>query len=406
MSQFSYKVRDSQGELLSGMLQAANLEEAGRRLRGEGKFIVALKPAAGRADGAKRVRDPRRLRVNRAEVATFTHQLAVMVDTGVPLSEALQAAAEQTLDENFKLVLDEVCQQVQAGNALSVTLARYPRAFPPVMISLLRASEASGSMGSMLERLARHLEKDLATRRKIRGALTYPGVMMVMVVGVTIFLLTFVMPRFVGIYDSRGATLPWATAMLMDLSASLMSYWHLYLLGLAGIWAVLWAVLRTAPGRHGFDYIKLHTPVIGPLFQKLYLARGCQTMGTLLNAGVPVLDMIEITRETTRNVYFERLWDSVDDRLRKGAQLSEAIIDSPLIPRSVAQMIFAGEKSGRLGQVMERVAKFSEEAFDEQVAQSTRYIEPAMIVVMGAIIGFVAIAMLLPIFQISSVVSG
>ncbi|MFA9476881.1 type II secretion system F family protein [Phycisphaerales bacterium AB-hyl4] len=404
MSQFSYKARDNRGEMLTGILQATSLEEAGRRLRGEGKFVVDLKPA--RDGAAARKRDPRRIRVNRADVASFTHQLAVMVDTGVPLSEALQAATDQTADENFRAVLEDVCQQVQAGNALSATLARYPRTFPPVMISLLRASEASGSMGPMLERLAKHLEKELATRRKIRGALTYPGVMMVMVLGVTLFLLTFVMPRFVGIYDTRGVTLPWATAFLMDASHSLMHYWYYYLIGLIAVTVGLVSFGQTTPGRYTYDWLKLHTPVIGPLFHKVYLARGCQTMGTLINAGVPVLDMIEITRETTRNVYFDRLWKDIDDRLRRGVQLSEAMMDSPLVPRSVSQMIFAGEKSGRLGRVMERVATFTEEAFDEQIAQSTRYIEPAMIIVMGAIIGFVAIAMLLPIFQLSSVVAG
>lgn len=258
----------------------------------------------------------------------------------------------------------------------------------------------------MLDRVSGYLSKEMQTAKKIRGALTYPAFMLGMVILVTTFLLVFVLPRFAGIYQARDTALPMPTQILLGLSGSLMNQWHLWLGGIIMGVAGVYFAAGTPAGQRFYDYMKIHTPIIGPLFNKLYLTRGCRTMGTMVSAGVPILDMIEIVREVTNNALYEDLWTDADNRLRQGAQLSDSLFDSPLIPRSVAQMVYSGERSGRIGDVMERIAEYTENDFDEQIKTTTSLIEPVMTAAMGVIIGFVAIALLLPIFSIGKVVSG
>jgi type IV pilus assembly protein PilC len=415
MARFSYKVRDGAGELATGVIAAGALEEAAQLLRGEGKFVVKLAPAKKTEISAHDSADEvsggvtsggKRKRIKRAEVITFVHQMAVMVDTGVPLSEALECVADQALNENFKKVLNDVAEQVNAGNDFSSALEAHPKVFPSVMVSLMQASEVSGTMGMMLERVSSYLGKELATAKKIRGALMYPAFMLLMLIGVTVFLLTFVLPRFAAIYQSRESALPAPTQLLITLSDTIIYQWYMILGGLVAA-VVGWRLFaRSSIGRYAIDSAKLHMPVIGPLFNKLYITRACRTMGTMIAAGVPILDMVSISRNVTHNRLFQNLWDDVDEKLRRGSQLSDALFASPLIPRGVSQMVYSGEKSGRLGPVMEKIAEFTETEFDEQVKVSTQFIEPALIGAMGIIVGFVAIALLLPIFTIGRVVSG
>lgn len=406
MSRFMYRSRDAQGELVTGVVQAATVEEAGRMLRGEGKVVVNLEPAE---DGGNTTqRSPALIGggVKRQQVITFVHQLAVMLETGVPLSEALHCILEQVEHEAFRAVLEDVTQHVQAGGQLSAALARHPQVFPHIMLSLIRASEASGTMGTMLERVSRYLAYEQAILKKVRGAMTYPAIVFVLVIAVTLFLLTFVLPQFTELYATRGAALPGPTRALMSVSDALLGYWYAWVAGAAGLGLLFVFGRRTVTGRRVIDYAKLNTPLFDRLFTKLYIARACRTMGIMLNAGVPILEMIAVVKQVTRNVYYEELWDAVDERLRQGSQLSDAMLSSPLVPRAVGQMIHSGEKAGRLSQVVERIAEYTEEEFDQQVKQTTQFIEPALVCVMGGIIGFVAIALLLPILSASQVVAG
>ena len=406
MAKFKYKARDGRGELITGVLSAGSAEEAGRMLRADGKFIVkieatkdapAFNPDEQAVTGGK---------IKRHEVITFAHQLAVMVDTGVPISEALECVGQQSENPAFRAVIKDISDQVQAGNDLSGALRAHPKVFPPVMTSLIRASEVSGTMGRMLERISTYLSKEMQTAKKIRGALTYPAFMLLMVIGVTSFLLVYVLPNFAGIYQSRGTSLPAPTQLLLTLSDSLTGQWHLWVGGIMMSVAGIYFAQGTEAGRRAIDYLKLNIPIIGPLFNKLYLTRGCRTMGTMVAAGVPVLDMIDIVKEVTNNSLYVELWNDADTRLREGSQLSDTLFDSPLIPRSVAQMVYSGERSGRIGDVMERIAEYTESDFDEQIKTTTGMIEPLMTAAMGLIIGFVAIALLLPIFSVGKVVSG
>ena len=429
MAQFQYKARDGQGRLSEGTVAAPSASQAGAILRGQGMFVIGVQEAVGKAVKAARHNKAQtstkpaakartgdddddweptvgRQKIRRQDVITFAHQLAVMVDTGVAISEALSCCADQSESDGFRKVLQEVADEVRGGRELSAALAMHEKVFPSVMVSLVRASELSGTMGRMLDRISKYMAKEAVTSRKIKSALTYPAIMITAVLIITSGLLLFVLPRFASIYSNRGAALPAPTQFLLGLSDSVQNYWWAYLMGIAAMIFTVVLGFTTETGRRVVDHLKLNTPIIGSLFRKLYVTRSMRTMGTMLEAGVPILDMIPITRSVTNNSQFDELWDEVDNRLRNGSQLSAPFFSSDLIPRSVAQMVFAGEKSGRLGDVMYKVAEYTEEEFDEEVKAATSYIEPAMVVTLGAIIGFVAIALLLPIFQVSKVASG
>jgi len=274
------------------------------------------------------------------------------------------------------------------------------------MTSLIRAAEVSGTLGQMLDRISEYMSKEMRTTKAIKGAMLYPAFMVLMTIGVTIFLMAFVLPKFSSIYSAKGQALPVPTQVLMAMSAALVDYWQYWLMGsVASIAGLIWFA-RTPTGSRFFDWLKLSVPVVRDLFTQLYVTRSCRTLGTMINAGVPMLDAVEITKLVTSNRYYEDMWTEVDQSLRQGMQLSDPLYKSTLMPRSVVQMIRSGEKSGRLGQVLARVAEFTEEEFDRAVKSMTQFIEPVMIVVMGSMIGFVAISLLLPIFSVGKVASG
>jgi len=408
MARYLYKARDSRGETVSGVVDAVSDSAAGAKLREEGKVIVSLREVRdGEFEDAPTMSLTQHARrVKRDDVIYFSHQMAVMVETGVPLGEALDSLTQQTDSPHFRAVMEDVTSNVQAGASLSSSLARHPRVFPDIMVSLLEASEASGTMGEMLERISTYLSKERATMKKVRGAMMYPAFMLAMAIGVTMFLVMFVMPRFASIYGNRGAALPLPTRVLLGTSNFMTHYWWAWGSGLVVAIVTLVWFSRTPGGRIVFDRLKLSTPIIGPMMRQLYLTRAMQTMGTMVAAGVPMLDMIAITRRVTQNVLYEELWDEVDERLRHGQQLSDPLSESDLIPRSISRMIASGEKAGRLGQVMQKIASFTEADFDESVIRATQFIEPVMVSVMGVIIGGVAVSLLLPVFSIGKVMAG
>jgi len=345
-------------------------------------------------------------KIKRPLVIDFANQLAVMVDTGVPLGEAMACVHRHCEDPKFRNVLGDVSQRVQAGQPLSEALAAHPQAFPAVMTSLLRASEATGTMGAMLLRVADYLTNEYEAIRKVRGAMMYPACMIAMCMGVTIFLLIYVLPKFADIYANRGATLPAPTRALMAISEFLVGYWPYWTTGVIGLLIALLVWARSPMGRGQVDWLKINVPVFGPLFRKFYLSRACRTLSLMVQAGVPLLDTIAIVRGVTPNKCFNQLWDNSDNALRTGHQLSEVMLHSDLIPGSTGQMVLAGEKSGQLGEVMGRVADFQEREMANAIQQATQFIEPAMIVTMGSIIGFIAIALLIPIFSVGRVMAG
>ncbi len=343
--------------------------------------------------------------VKREELIYFTMQLSIMVDTGVPLSDALTSLSEQAFSDTYVAVLKSIVHDVTGGKDFSATLERFPRIFPKYYVSLVRASEASGTMGGMLKKLAEYLVSQRETTKKVTGALIYPGFMLVMSIAVTLFLLTAVLPKFTAIFASRKAALPMPTQVLMAVSHSLMGYWYWWVVGAAVVFGGSTLFLRTEVGQRTSDWLKLHVPIFGPMFHKLYLSRALSTMGTMISSGVQMLDCLTIVKEVAGNHYYVLLWEEVRVKVQNGAQLSEPLLKSPLVPKSVAQMISSGEKTGELPNVLNRISSYMEEDLKTAIKTATQFIEPVMIGVMGILIGGVAIAMLMPILTISRVMA-
>jgi type IV pilus assembly protein PilC len=409
-STFTFKARDASGEIITGQVSASSAGEVGARLRAEGKFVLAIEDGAMRG-GAELNREQLRRseaakRVRREDVIGFCQQLSVMLETGVPIAEALDAFCAQARRREFSVVLGSLRADICAGEPLSLAMAKWPRVFPSMVVSLMKASEASGTMSMMLGRVGDYLSKERRAARQIKGALAYPGFMMLAGLVMTGFLMAFVLPRFAKIYEARSATLPRPTKILLSVSDFVVHEYLLYgpVVAIASIACFFW--MRHASGRRFRDWCKLHLPVLRGMFSQLYITRASRTMATLLAAGVNVLDIIDICRGVTNNVYYDVLWRDMERGIRDGRQISDAVVNSRLIPSNVASMIVSGERSGRLANVMERIAEFSEQELDNAVKHATSFIEPVMIMFMGIVVGGVAMALLLPIFSMSKVVSG
>ncbi len=354
-------------------------------------------------------------RVKQTELILFTTQLAVMLDSGVVLSDALDAIAKQAEFGAFKTVITDVCERVKGGDNFSKALAEYPRVFSPMFISMVRASEASGRAVEMLRVLSGYLAFESETRKRIKGALTYPFIMALMAVAATGTLMFFVLPRFMKIYESRGAALPKLTQILVWLSKTLGDFQVMTVLVtiviLTGVALYYWA--GTVTGRRVIDFIKIRTPVLGTMFIDTVVTRSMRIMSTMVNTGVNLLEAIEVMQGSCDNYYFQELWAGADRKIRDGYQLSEAIQISlgdeggqaQLIAPGIIQMLRAGEKSGKLGEVCDKISVFYEKKLEASIKSVMALVEPLMITILGAIIGTIAIALLLPVFRISSVIA-
>jgi type IV pilus assembly protein PilC len=349
-------------------------------------------------------------RVRAGDLILFTTQLAVMLDSGVVLSEALDAIAQQAGDARFQAVILDISKRVKSGDTFSKALSQYPHAFNTMFTSMVKASEASGKMVEMLNVLTGYLTFESDTRKQIKGALTYPFIMVLMAIAATGTLMFFVLPRFMRIYSSRGASLPKLTQVLVGVSKILGNFELMTVLITTAILGggLLWYSARTTTGRRIFDGLKIHTPVIGTMFSDMVVTRSMRIMATMVNTGVRLLDAVRVIQGAVDNYYFQRLWTEVDERIQDGYQLSESILlaeGSDLISPSVIQMLRAGEKSGRLGEVCDKVSIFYQKKLEASIRTTMTLIEPLMITILGAIIGTIAIALLMPVFRVSSVIA-
>jgi len=403
MMSFAYTARDSAGQLLSGTLAAESADQASSDLRAQGKYPTSLTQTDQIKVSTRTANTG--VKIARAELIQFSTQLAIMSETGVTLTEALGCMLAQQPRISVAKLLEDLSTQVQGGMDFSAALSRHPRTFPRLYIALMKAGERSGMLGQMLTRANAYLRDEHETVRRVKGALTYPAIMLTFAILTTTFLLAFVLPKFTLIYASKGASLPVPTQILMALSNALVHNWPSILCTIIGAIIVGNLYLQTAVGARQWYWLQLHLPLMGSMFRKLHLSRGMRMIGTMAGAGVGLVDCVATANELCDNVYFRELWDEVSEKIQAGKQMSEPLSQSNLVPRSIAQMINSGEKGGKLAFVMEQVAGFSEQELKETITELTRYIEPLMIIVMGFIIGGVALALMLPIFTISRVVA-
>lgn len=394
---YQYKARDPLGRLHQGAIEAATEADALQLLTRDGFQGVEL--AEGDEDDIPPL-FPRR--VSRTDLLYATNQMAVMVDTGITLSAALQGILEQEQNPTLKRVLQDLKRAVEGGEDFSTALARHPKYFDQTYVALIRASEATGTLGPMLERITGYLRKEIETRGKVRAAMAYPTVMLVLATGVTIFLLTFVMPKFTPLFSRKGIQLPAMTRVMMAVSEAMLNYWYLWIAAAAAL--VLGFVLgkRTGPGRQAWDWLRIHLPLLGPMNRKVTISRSIRTLGTMISSGIPMLEALHLSSAVSGNFHYEALWKMVAEKVTGGSQVCEALAGSPLFPPMLVQMIAAGEQTGRLGPVLERVSNYYDQEVETSLKSVTSLIEPLMITVMGGVVGSIGMSLLLPIFSLSS----
>lgn len=407
MPEYRFQARLSSGQIQAGTMTADSAQAAAAALRNQGHHVVQIQPLKnGLADVGKKFSEALNYSSgpSQKDILDFTTQLAVMIRAGISLRAALDGIADQTSNPKFKKILTSIKNDVESGKQFSEAIARYPKLFNPLYINMVRASEMAGSFATMLDRIAAYISQQLETKKMVVGASIYPGIIATMAIGVTVFLLTFVLPRFESVFAGKEAILPWPTVFLMGASDFLMNYWWALIIGLVAGGVLLLFFLKTEIGMLWFDKGKLTIPLFSRMFRALYVSRSLHTMGELLNAGVPMLDTIAITGDISGNLLYKKMWRNVYASVKQGKKVVTTLQKSTLLPKSVVQMISAGEESGRLGEVLEEISTYYQKTLRDAIKAVTGMIEPIMIVLMGSIVGFIAMAIILPIFKMSNMV--
>lgn len=409
MPQYRYQARHSSGQIQVGVLAADNAGTAAATLRSQGHHVLQLVPVQNSASQLQRSvlkainysSGP-----GQKDILDFTTQLAVMIRAGISLRAALDGIADQVSNVKFRRILMSIKTDVESGKQFSEAITKYPKLFGPLYVNMVRASEMSGSFSKMLDRIAVYIGQQIETKKMVIGASIYPGIIASMAISVTVFLMVFVLPRFAGVFQGHEAVLPWPTKFLMGTSDWMVKYWWTIVLGAVAAAVGFFLFLRTEVGRYWWDKTKLTIPLFRRMFRALYVSRSLHTMGELLNAGVPMLDTIAITGDISGNLLFKKMWRNVYSAVKQGKKVQSQLVRSTLLPKSVVQMVGAGEESGRLGEVLEEISTYYAKALRDAIKAVTGMIEPIMIILMGSVVGFIAMAIILPIFKMSSIVSG
>ena len=401
---FKYAAKDKDGKNVSGTLDANDRVAAIGALRKKDLIIVSLDQANSRFAFPALFRPKKKVKLD--DLVIFSRQLATMVDAGIPLVSALDILGEQMENKTFGAVINEIRSDVETGSSLSEALSKHKKVFSQLFVNMVKAGESSGMLDEILDRLAVYLEKTSSLQRKIKSALVYPAVVSGMALAITLLLLLKVIPVFKGIFEGFGAQLPKPTLILLMISDSLQKYFVVSVIVLAGIGFALFRYVKTEKGRLQFDTLLLHLPVFGILFIKVAVSKFTRTLSTLIRSGVPILAALEIVGKTSGNKLVERAIDSVRTNVRDGESIAGPLTRAKIFPPMVTRMVSVGEQTGELEKMLSKIADFYDEQVDAAVSSLTSMMEPFIIAFLGLVIGTIVICMFLPIFKITSIVSG
>jgi type IV pilus assembly protein PilC len=397
MIDYVYKARDNtNGQLVSAHVKAESPEAAAKLLMKQNLFPLEID-----VEGQKDILAKLGLggRVSSKERVLFTRQLSTLINAGLPLARALRTVRDQIRNKNFQVIIDNVVASVEGGSSLSDAFAQHPQVFNEIYVAVA-AGETSGTLDKALLRLATQQEKDAAIVSKIRSAMIYPLIVLVLIVGVVGLMLTSVVPQVAKLYSDLKKTLPLPTQILLLISNILVHFWYLVILALVAMFFGARAWLRTERGKQTIDRIKLTVPLFGPLFQKVYMARFARTMNTLLASGIPMLESMATTRNAVANRLIAEDIDVAIGQVRGGKSLSQSLEPSKNFIKLVPQMAKIGEESGALDEMLGRTATYFEDEVDEAVKNLSTTIEPVMMVVLGSIVALVLAAVLGPVYSL------
>ncbi len=398
MPDFTWEGRTRTGEMVSGRMAAKTDSEVMDRLRQQQITASKIKKMPMEIN----ITLPNFGGVNRRTLVIFTRQFATMIDAGLPLVQCLDILASQEANKAFQKVLFEVKGNVESGSTFADALKKHPRIFDDLFVNLVAAGEVGGILDTILNRLAKYIEKAAQLRRKIKAAFTYPIAIFCVSILVMVILLWKVIPTFKNMFEDMGnSELPGPTQLVIDMSEWFGANWYILFGVTAGIIFVFRYVLRTDVGREAFDGFMLKTPLFGPLVRKAAVAKFTRTLGTMVSSGVPILDGLEIVAKSSGNKKVEQGIMYVRDRISEGRSMSEPLAETKIFPPMVVQMIAVGESTGAMDTMLNKIADFYEEEVDLAVETLTSLMEPAMMVFIGGMVGGLLIAMYLPIFTVA-----
>ena len=403
MMTFSYQARDAGGRIVSGTQDAINEDNAVTSLMSRGLMVLSLQRKAVASRTRKRI-----WTVKETDLVLFTRQLSTMIEAGISLVQALTALYEQCdskRQRNLRHVISDVTARVQGGETFNESIAKHPRVFNRLFVSMVKAGETGGLLAEILDRLAGFLEASARLRKKVKSAMTYPVVVVCIAFAITTFLIVRVVPIFGEIFKDFGAKLPAPTQFLIDVSDFVRGSWYFLALIIGGAIFGFRAFARSKRGKQLTDKWKLKLPVFGPLVHKICMSRFSRTFAQLIRSGVPILEVLDIVGATSGNHVIETSLKSVSEDVEKGDNLSVALSKKPIFPPMLLRMIAAGESTGKIDTMLEKMADFWDEEIEATLDALTSLIEPMLIVFLGVIVGGIVIAMFLPIFKLNEVVS-
>jgi type IV pilus assembly protein PilC len=402
---YKFEALDTSGDEVKDQIEATNEEEAQQKIKQLGYFVTKLTAVAGGAQKGKKKKKGGYKKskktfviggVKSKALCMFTRQFSTLQDAGLPVLRSLRILEHQMKPSALKNALIDVVEDVESGSTLSEAMGKHPRAFDRLYVNMVKAGEAGGALEVILQRLAEFKEKSQTLKRKIIGAMVYPCVVITVAVGILIFIMVAIIPKFKKIFEEFGLKLPALTQFLIDVSTWCASYWWCIPLFPLGVWLLIKLIRLNRSGNYALDRLILWVPVIGKIVEKTVVARTVRTLGTLVASGVPILESLAIVRETANNAVFERMYQRVYESIREGDTIAEPLRESRLVDDMVVNMVEVGEETGDLDTMLYKVADFYDEEVDTAVKSLISLLEPIMIVVLGGIIGTIVIALFLP----------
>lgn len=396
MPAFVWKGKNRMGELQEGVIVSDSKDAATATLKRNGLQVISVAPQ--KATGTKSLG-----KVKAKDLAIFTRQFSVMIDAGLPLVQCLEILAAQQPDKGFQRVLNAVRGDVEQGATLQAAMSKHPKAFNDLYVNMVGAGEAGGILDVILQRLSGYIEKAVKLTAKVKGAMTYPIVVIVIAISVVAIIMVKVIPVFSQMYEGMGSSLPFATQVCIAISNVLINYFYIVGIFVALIVVGMRQYYRTMTGRLQIDSLLLKIPIIGDLLRKVAVARFCRTLGTLTSSGVPILEGMDITARTSGNIVIQNAILKAKEAVEQGRNIATPLAETKVFPPMVVQMVGVGEATGALDAMLAKVADFYEDEVDNAVAALTAMMEPLIIAILGGIIGFIVVAMYLPIFNLANV---
>ena len=402
MQTFAYQARDSAGKISTGVQDGINEENAVNALMARGLLVLSIQQK-----GASKLTRSKP-KVPDSDLVMFTRQLATMVDAGLPLVGALTALFEQSdpkKQAGLRRVIGEITAYVQEGSTFNDAISKHPKVFSRLYTSMVRAGESGGMLSEVLDRLAGFLEASARLSKKVKSAMTYPVIVISIALAITTFLIVKVVPVFGSIFADFGAKLPAPTQFLIDLSEFIRNYWYYMIGAIVGIVYGIRTWLNSASGSDTWDRWKLKLPVFGPLTHKICMSRFARTFAQLIRSGVPILEVMQIVGDTSGNSVVTKALKAVSADVERGDHLTSALNRQAIFPPMMLRMVAAGESTGKIDTMLEKMADFWDEEIEAMLTALTSLLEPLLIVFLGVIVGGIVIAMFLPIFKLSDIVS-